>query len=242
MAFWNRGRRNQPAAPTVEQGIQSMAEGILIAVEHIAANGQNVTNVVNAPNWDVTLTQPVDYQPTNGSVVKDRNTKIYHPQQTVVVSEARSAFGSAAWDAAAHDSYTHAMHSLDGLVIQPRASIADALTRIADEAGLRAMGAQQAMQTVQQLVGTLNTTGNMITTHRPDELYETLRLFTNLIELMKPQAAAGAQAQQAHQFLFADLQQRLTTNQFMTQRTQPVDYQLPAPTAAAVILAQYAIR
>ncbi|MBI2580430.1 hypothetical protein HYV85_01340 [Candidatus Woesearchaeota archaeon] len=239
---WFGGRQQAPQGPTVEQGIQAMVEGILMAVDHVAANGQNVTNVANAPYWNVTLPQPANYQPTNGSVVTEQNSEVYHPQQTIIVPEARSAFSPAAWNTASQNAENTATQSLDTLVIQPRGSIADALTRIADEAGLRQMGAQQAMQTVQQLVGTLNATGNMRTTLRPNELYNTLRLFTNLIELMRPQAAVGAQAQQAHQFLFADLQQRLATNQFMAQRTQPVQYQLLAQTAAAVVLAQYAIR
>lgn len=241
MAFWNRNVQRQPV-PTVEQGIQSMVEGIVMAVNYIAANGQNVTNPLQAAYGNVVANPQTTYNP-RPAVLRENNTNVSNPQQTVVVPEARSAFGSTAWNTGAQTAEQQARRSLDQ-ILQVRTNIGNALTELANEAGLRGLGVQQAMLRVQQLVTLLNTRdnagGNMVTTFVPSDLYESVRRFANFVELMTPQPAAGAQA--APNAVLEGLRLRLATNQFMEQRAQPFGYQLPVPTAATVVLAQYAIR
>lgn len=233
-----QGQGQAPQAPTPEQGIQSMVEGLVMAVDYIAANGQNVTNPLHTAYGGVAASPTTNYD-ARPAVVTEGSTSVSNPEQTVVVPEARSAFSAAAWNTAAQNAMTQAEQSLDA-ILQQRTNIGDALVSIADQAQLRALGAQQAMQRVQQLVGTLNTTGNMITTVSPAEMYESVRRFASFIELMTPQPAAGAPV--VPNAVLEGLRQRLATNQFMAQRIQPVGYQLPVQTAATVVLAQYAIR
>lgn len=215
-----------------------MVEGILMAVDNIAANGQNVQHVMQAPYGGVAADPATNYRPTV-AVVRQDNTEVYHPQGDVTVPEARSGLSRAAWDTSAQTAETTARLSLDA-ILQHRINIGNALTQIADEAGLRAMGPQQAMQAVLGLVGTLNTTGNMATTIKPSDLYDTVRRLAMVVELMQPQPPAGAQAQPNP--VLEGLNQCLAANRFMAQRRQDVQYQLPTQTAATVMLAQYAIR
>lgn len=232
-----RGRRGQ-TRPTVEQGIQSMVEGLVMAVDYIAANGQNVTNLLQVAYGYVAADPATNYD-ARPEVVREGNTEVSNPEQNLVVPGARSAFSAAAWDTAAQSAETLAGQSLDAILRQ-RTDISHALVNIADQVQLRTSGFQLAMQRVQHLVGTLNTTGSMRTTFSPAELYESVTRFANFVELMTPQPAAGVQA--APNAVLEGLRQRLATNQFMAHRVQPAQYQLPVQTAATVILAQYAIR
>ncbi|MBI2141391.1 hypothetical protein HYU16_03115 [Candidatus Woesearchaeota archaeon] len=237
----NIGRRRISDAQKVEDGINAMVEGILMAVDYIAANGQNVTAPLQVAYGNVTANPATNYD-ARPAVVMENNTNVYNPNTDPVVIRAprpRSAFSKNAFATARQATKQNIQQQVDALDTE-WGNLETTLEQITNEANLKAMGRQQAMQTVQRLVGTLNTTGNMRTTFSPAELYESVRRFASFVELMTPQPAAGALV--VPNAVLEGLRQRLATNQFMAQRTQLVDYQLPVQTAATVMLAQYAIR
>jgi len=239
-----RGGTNMP---TVEEGIQNSAEGIMLAVNYIADNGQNVTNVMQSEYAGVQLAQGVvTYEPTLNLMRRATNTKIRHSVTHLaaqfIPADVESSGDPDEFDAANQASTDQVHATLDNLVFNPRGEIGGALRAWADEANLRqAWQADpvQAAQSVRGFVTTLNDTGKMSTSIVPSDLYESLRRLTMVVELMTPQPVAGAPV--VPNPTLEVLQQRLAGNNFLTQRTQGVAYQLPMQTASTVILAQYAL-
>lgn len=220
----------------VEQGIESVVEGIITAADYIHGKGQNVQEIMVAPYARMFLSGAINYIAEVWGIIDESNTEVYDPEKIVQarLPEARSAFSPKAFDEAAkaaEDQYKENLKDLIKGPLEVREKVSNALKRVYDEASLRGIGISEAMQILSDSIGTLNVKANMQTTFRPADLYKTLEDLTYVAKsIPKPDLK-----------LLQPLEECLKLNVFLETIRDNVTYQLSAKTASAVMLTQYNI-